>query len=196
MRPIYRGRRDALLGALSRHLPDLTPTGISAGLHLPAWLPDLESAEAGIVAAADRARSPWPVSRSGRSRPGQRAALRLRGDRRDRIATGSGAGRVVLDVRSRSHGRAAMASADWRRGTTGDRVYGTLRRGERNHALSGLPTPRHGRDRGRLWALDADERAYGYPALSPAKAGRRGLYRLAAASTSAPRRARGPRPRR
>ena len=56
MRPIYRGRRDALLGALSRHLPDLIPTGISAGLHLPAWLPpDLASAEAGIVAAADRA---------------------------------------------------------------------------------------------------------------------------------------------
>ena len=56
MRPIYRGRRDALLGALSRHLPDLRPTGASAGLHVLAWLPpDLEIDEAAILAAADRA---------------------------------------------------------------------------------------------------------------------------------------------
>jgi GntR family transcriptional regulator/MocR family aminotransferase len=40
MRPIYRARRDALLGALRRHLPELRPVGASAGLHLVAWLPD------------------------------------------------------------------------------------------------------------------------------------------------------------
>ena len=39
MRPIYRARRDALLGALSRHLPALRPVGASAGLHVLAWLP-------------------------------------------------------------------------------------------------------------------------------------------------------------
>ena len=39
MRPIYRRRRDALLAALARHLPDLRPTGASAGLHVLAWLP-------------------------------------------------------------------------------------------------------------------------------------------------------------
>jgi GntR family transcriptional regulator/MocR family aminotransferase len=56
MRPIYRGRRDALLAALRRHLPELRPVGASAGLHVLAWLPDWcdeatlvqRSAEAGI----------------------------------------------------------------------------------------------------------------------------------------------------
>ncbi len=39
MRPIYRARRDALLAALSRHLPELRPVGASAGLHVLARLP-------------------------------------------------------------------------------------------------------------------------------------------------------------
>ena len=53
MRPIYRSRRDALLGALAQHLPDLEPTGIAAGLHLVAWLPqDLD--EATVISAAAR----------------------------------------------------------------------------------------------------------------------------------------------
>jgi GntR family transcriptional regulator/MocR family aminotransferase len=39
MRPMYRSRRDALLTALARHLPELEPAGIAAGLHLVAWLP-------------------------------------------------------------------------------------------------------------------------------------------------------------
>ena len=50
---MYRSRRDALLTALARHLPELEPAGIAAGLHLVAWLPqDLE--EAAVVAAAAR----------------------------------------------------------------------------------------------------------------------------------------------
>lgn len=53
MRPIYRRRRDALLEALATRLPELKPVGISAGLHLVAWLPqDLD--EAAVVAAAER----------------------------------------------------------------------------------------------------------------------------------------------
>jgi GntR family transcriptional regulator/MocR family aminotransferase len=40
MRPIYRARRDALLAALTRYLPELRPVGASAGLHVLAWLPD------------------------------------------------------------------------------------------------------------------------------------------------------------
>jgi GntR family transcriptional regulator / MocR family aminotransferase len=40
MRPIYRARRDTLLRALREHLPELTPVGASAGLHVVAWLPD------------------------------------------------------------------------------------------------------------------------------------------------------------
>jgi GntR family transcriptional regulator/MocR family aminotransferase len=39
MRPMYRRRRDALLAALRRHLPELRPVGASAGLHVLAWLP-------------------------------------------------------------------------------------------------------------------------------------------------------------
>jgi GntR family transcriptional regulator / MocR family aminotransferase len=53
MRPVYRSRRDALLRALARHLPELEPAGIAAGLHLVAWLPqDLD--EATVIAAAGR----------------------------------------------------------------------------------------------------------------------------------------------
>jgi GntR family transcriptional regulator / MocR family aminotransferase len=53
MRPIYRSRRDALLTALARRLPELAPAGIAAGLHLVAWLPpDLD--EAAVIAAAAR----------------------------------------------------------------------------------------------------------------------------------------------
>jgi GntR family transcriptional regulator / MocR family aminotransferase len=53
MRPIYRSRRDALLRALAQHLPELEPSGIAAGLHLVAWLPqDLD--EATVIAAAAR----------------------------------------------------------------------------------------------------------------------------------------------
>jgi GntR family transcriptional regulator/MocR family aminotransferase len=54
MRPIYRRRRDALLDALGRHLPDLEPVGASAGLHLLAWLPAGLDEDA-IVGGADRA---------------------------------------------------------------------------------------------------------------------------------------------
>jgi GntR family transcriptional regulator/MocR family aminotransferase len=51
MRPIYRRRRDALLAALARHLPDVEPAGIAAGLHLVAWLPPGLD-EAAVVEAA------------------------------------------------------------------------------------------------------------------------------------------------
>ena len=51
LRPIYRRRRDALLAALARHLPDLRTTGAAAGLHVVAWLPAALD-EARIVAEA------------------------------------------------------------------------------------------------------------------------------------------------
>ena len=58
MRPIYRQRRDALLRALARHLPELMPVGASAGLHVLAWLPpgttpDEEAAMVERAAALD-----------------------------------------------------------------------------------------------------------------------------------------------
>jgi GntR family transcriptional regulator/MocR family aminotransferase len=54
MRPIYRSRRDALLAALARHLPESEPAGIAAGLHLVTWLPaNLSEAEVIEAAAAE-----------------------------------------------------------------------------------------------------------------------------------------------
>ena len=48
-RLVYRGRRDALLTALAQHLPEATPTGVAAGLHvvldLPAGIDDQAVAE-------------------------------------------------------------------------------------------------------------------------------------------------------
>jgi len=52
MRPIYRERRDRLLEALRRYLPDLRPVGASAGLHVLAWLPD-GIAERAVVERAE-----------------------------------------------------------------------------------------------------------------------------------------------
>lgn len=53
MRPVYRARRDALIAELAEQLPRLRPTGVAAGLHLVAWLPDgVDEAEA-VAAAAD-----------------------------------------------------------------------------------------------------------------------------------------------
>ena len=54
MRPRYRTRRDALLNALHAQLPDLEPTGISAGLHLVTWLPDHLDEAAVVTAALNR----------------------------------------------------------------------------------------------------------------------------------------------
>ena len=39
-RAVYRGRRDALVAALARHLPEARPTGVAAGLHLVVELPE------------------------------------------------------------------------------------------------------------------------------------------------------------
>lgn len=51
LRVTYRARRDRLLEALARHLPDFRPVGASAGIHVLAWLPpDLD--EATVVEAA------------------------------------------------------------------------------------------------------------------------------------------------
>ena len=54
MRPIYRRRRDALLTALTVRLPQLRPTGVSAGLHLLTLLPPELDESAVVAAAAER----------------------------------------------------------------------------------------------------------------------------------------------
>jgi GntR family transcriptional regulator/MocR family aminotransferase len=71
MRPLYRRRRDALLGALRERRPELEPAGIAAGLHLVAYLP-AELDEAAVVDAAARrgvavdGLAPYRISGDGR----------------------------------------------------------------------------------------------------------------------------------
>ncbi|MGZ4280249.1 MAG: aminotransferase-like domain-containing protein, partial [Solirubrobacteraceae bacterium] len=50
-RLVYRRRRDALVDALARHLPDVRPRGAAAGLHLLVDLP-VDVDEGAVVAAA------------------------------------------------------------------------------------------------------------------------------------------------
>jgi len=54
MRQVYRGRRDALLGGLSQHLPEVRPMGASAGLHVLGVLPGSGSVEGLVARAAER----------------------------------------------------------------------------------------------------------------------------------------------
>jgi GntR family transcriptional regulator/MocR family aminotransferase len=71
MRPIYRARRDTLLAALARHLPELDPCGLAAGLHLVAWLPPGWREDAVVARAAEHGigvyglSSYWDVHGSG-----------------------------------------------------------------------------------------------------------------------------------
>jgi GntR family transcriptional regulator/MocR family aminotransferase len=73
MRPIYRRRRDTLLGALREHAPELEPAGTAAGLHLVAYLPEDLHEAAVVQAAADRGVAVdglAPHRISGEGRPG------------------------------------------------------------------------------------------------------------------------------
>ena len=75
MRPLYRRRRDVLLEALDRHLPELRPVGASAGLHVLAWLPR-GIGEAGVVRRAAAAGvGMYGLSRYGYSRSDGPGAL-------------------------------------------------------------------------------------------------------------------------
>jgi GntR family transcriptional regulator/MocR family aminotransferase len=70
MRPVYRRRHDVLLAALAEHVPDARPTGIAAGLHLVAYLPDWVDEESLVRAAAERgvalhALGPYRISHPG-----------------------------------------------------------------------------------------------------------------------------------
>jgi GntR family transcriptional regulator/MocR family aminotransferase len=65
MRPIYRGRRDTLLGAIHRYLPGVRPVGASAGLHVFAWLPEGVDEAALIRRAASAGVGVYGLSRYG-----------------------------------------------------------------------------------------------------------------------------------
>jgi GntR family transcriptional regulator / MocR family aminotransferase len=51
---MYHARRNALIDALARSLPEATIGGAAAGLHLIAWLPDPTDESAVRDAAAER----------------------------------------------------------------------------------------------------------------------------------------------
>jgi GntR family transcriptional regulator/MocR family aminotransferase len=53
-RAVYRSRRDALVGALERLLPDCAPAGVAAGLHLVVHLPAGTDEQAVLDAARSR----------------------------------------------------------------------------------------------------------------------------------------------
>src|SRR5438093_1250540 len=176
MRPLYRRRRDALLAALARHLPDLRPTGASAGLHVLAWLPGAFGAiDTEVVEAAAEARIGLGALSTRRVGPGP-----------DGLIFGYGAiDESSIDEGIRRLAR-AIGPARGRPTDTADRpivaVYGTLRRGERNHALiASAELLGEGTIAGRWFGLPANsDREYGCPAFVPGADGKVAveLYRL------------------
>jgi GntR family transcriptional regulator/MocR family aminotransferase len=71
-RSIYRGRRDRLLAALTRHLPGFEVEGVAAGIHVLVWLePDVHDASvAGAAAEIGIRVHPLSAFRIRRSRRG------------------------------------------------------------------------------------------------------------------------------
>ena len=79
MRPRYRRRRDVLLAELHDRLPELEPTGISAGMHVTTWLPDGLDEAAVVAAGLERGLGVYGVGPYRLTSTGpRRAAVRLR----------------------------------------------------------------------------------------------------------------------
>jgi gamma-glutamylcyclotransferase (GGCT)/AIG2-like uncharacterized protein YtfP len=156
MRPIYRARRDALLAALGRRLPALRPTGASAGLHVLAWIPEVFGLDdATVVAAAAN------------------EGIALGGLATRRVAPGPPGlifGYGTIDAARIDDGVRLLAGViDALRAAVDPvvAVYGTLRRGERNHTLLGAASPLgSGYLDGRLVGFPRNaDRPYDFPGL-------------------------------
>jgi gamma-glutamylcyclotransferase (GGCT)/AIG2-like uncharacterized protein YtfP len=156
MRPIYRGRRDALLAALERHLPALRPIGASAGLHVLAWIPEVFGLDdASVVEAAASKGIALGALSTRRVAPGPPGLI---------------FGYGTIDENLIDAGIERLAGVlDGLRAVVDPvvAVYGTLRRGERNHRLLGAATPLGtGTVVGLLVGLARnDDRPYDFPAL-------------------------------
>jgi len=184
MRPIYRRRRDALLAALARHLPDLEPVGASAGLHVLTWLPpDLD--ESAVLRAAERAGIGLTGVTSRRIEPGRGGLIFGYGAIAEpaietgirRLAAAIAPSRAVGGARGQRPEPARLAAL-----TTSPTslraaaptaapialaVYGTLRHGEPNDSLlSGARFLGTGRLAGRMREMPRTAaREYAYPSL-------------------------------
>jgi GntR family transcriptional regulator / MocR family aminotransferase len=62
MRAVYAARRQVLVGALARHAPEVELTGLAAGFHAVARLPDGVDEQAVVTAAAERSIKLHPMS--------------------------------------------------------------------------------------------------------------------------------------
>ena len=88
-RRLYRGRREAVLAALARELPEARVSGAAAGLHVVVLLPSecdeqavvTEAARRGLVLEAMRAREPAVLLGYGRLPGGERGARGARARR-------------------------------------------------------------------------------------------------------------------
>jgi GntR family transcriptional regulator/MocR family aminotransferase len=72
MRTVYAGRRRALIEALAEHAPEVQLSGLAAGFHAVACLPDHVDEQAVVAAARERSVGLYPMSRyraDGGSRP-------------------------------------------------------------------------------------------------------------------------------
>ncbi len=156
LRPIYRARRDALLAALARHLPGVRPIGASAGLHVLAWLPRAFGlGDAAVVDAAAAEGIALGGLSARRVAPGPPGLIFGYGSI-EQAAIDDGVRRLAAVIaRLRAELDPVIA------------VYGTLRRGERNHALLGdAPFLGTGRVAGRIVGLGSNAaRPYAFPAL-------------------------------
>jgi GntR family transcriptional regulator/MocR family aminotransferase len=104
MRPVYRARRDALLQALSEHLPELRPAGIAAGMHLVAWLPD-DLDEADVIEAAARERVRVAGVSPYRLAPAVTGGLIFGYANLSERAIGDGVARIAAAIRALRDGR-------------------------------------------------------------------------------------------
>ena len=68
MRAVYAGRRRMLVDALGRHAPGVELTGLAAGFHAVARLPEAADEDAVVAAALERSVGLWGMSRYRASR--------------------------------------------------------------------------------------------------------------------------------
>ena len=111
LRPIYRRRRDAILAALARYLPELRPVGASAGLHVLVWLPD-DVDEAALVREASAAGIGLEGAASSGTTPNPRAGVIFGYGSADERTIDEGVRRLASVLASvRADGRRVAASA-------------------------------------------------------------------------------------